>query len=77
MILDELRFAFQRVAMLFFGVDVMLTAVEYADDAQLQRIYTPSENIQRVCTGTHKVKFCEYTNCAPALWIDDGTSELE
>ena len=76
MILEELCFAFQRVAHAFFGVDVLLTAVDDADEAQLQWIYTPSEDIQRVCAGIHKVKFCEYTNCALALWID-GTGELE
>lgn len=76
MILEELRFAFQRVAHAFFGVDVLLTAVDDADKAQLQWIYTPSEDIQRVCTGIHKVKFCEYTNCALPLWID-GTGEFE
>ena len=76
MILEELCFAFQRVAHAFFRVDILLTAVDDADEAQLQWIYTPGKYIQRVCTGIHKVKFCEYTNCAPALWID-GTSELE
>jgi pentose-5-phosphate-3-epimerase len=76
MILEELRFAIQRVAHAFFRVDVLLTAVDDADEAQLQWIYTPSEDIQGVCTGIHKVKFCEYTNCAPALWID-GTGKLE
>ena len=76
MILEELRFAFQRVAHAFFGIDVLLTAVDDTDEAQLQWIYTPSEDIQRVCTGIHKVKFCKYTNGAPALWID-GTGEFE
>ena len=76
MIPEELRFAVQRVAHTFFGVDVLLTAVDDADEAQLQWIYTPSEDIQRVCTGIHKVKFCEHSNCALALWID-GTGELE
>ena len=76
MILKELRFTFQRVAHAFFGIDVLLTAVDNADEAQLQWIYTPCEDIQRVRTGIHKVKFCEYTNCAPALWID-GTGELK
>ena len=76
MILEEFRFAFQRVAHAFFRVDVLLTAVDDADETQLQWIYTPSEDIQRVRTGIHKVQFCEYTNCALALWID-GTGELE
>lgn len=76
MILEEICFAFQRVAHAFFGVDVLLTAVDDADEAQFQWIYTSSEDIQRVCTGIHKVKFCEYTNCALALRID-GPGELE
>lgn len=76
MILEKLRFAIQRVAHAFFGVDVLLTAVDDADEAQLQWIYTPSEDIQRVRTGIHKIKFREYADCALSLWID-RTGELE
>ena len=35
-----------------------------------------AQDIQRVCTGIHKVKFCEYTNGAPALWINGTGASL-
>ena len=76
MIVEKLRFALQRVAHAFFGVDVLLTAIDDTDEAQLQWIYTSSEDIQCICTCIHEVELSEYTNCAPALWID-GTGKLK
>ena len=72
MILEGLRFAFQSVAHAFFGIDVLLNVCRWRPAS----MDIHAQDIQRVCTGTHKVKFCEYTNGAPALWINGTGASL-
>jgi len=71
----EHSLAFERVRHALVGVDVPLRAVDDADEAQLERVHTPREHVERVCARVHQVELREDTDRPLALGVD-GSREL-
>ena len=73
---EELALALERVAQRLLRVDVRLRAVHDADEAQLERVHAPREDVERVRARVHQVELGEHADRAPALGVD-GPRELE
>ena len=73
---EEIGLALQRVAERLLRVDVRLRAVHDADEAQLERVHAPREDVERVRARVHQVELCEHADRASTLRVG-GPRELE
>lgn len=51
-------------------VDVRLAAVHHADEAQLERVHPPGEDVERVRASVHEVQLRQHSDRAAALRVD-------
>ena len=73
---EELGLGLERVRHGLLDVDVRLRAVHDADEAELERVHAPGEDVERVRACVHEVEFGEDADGASALGVD-GAGELE
>ena len=68
-ILEEFFLTIPSVRHALLRVDVLLTAIDYTNETQLERIHSPGENIQGISTSIHEVQFSQNTNRSSALSV--------
>ena len=73
---EELGLGVERVRERLVRVDVCLRAVHDADEAELERVDAPGEDVERVRACVHEVELGEHADRASALGVD-GARELE
>ena len=76
MAFEEFGFALERVGHALVGIDVPLRAVHNADKAELERVDTSREYVERVRARVHQVELRQDADRPPALGVD-GPRELE
>ena len=73
---EELVLGVECLLHVLLRVDILLTAVHHADEAELERVDAAGEDVDGVGAGVHEVKLGEDADGASALRID-GARELE
>lgn len=73
MVLEELRLVLKGGIHRQASVDILLTPVNHADEAQFEWIHPPCEYIQRVGASIHQVQLCEYSDGSSTLWINGAS----
>lgn len=56
--------------------DILLTAIDDADKAELEGVRPASEDIERIRARVHEVEFCQDAQCPQPAWVD-GPGKLE
>ena len=69
---EELRLALERVAHALVAVDVPLRAVHDTDEAQLERVHTPREHVERVRARMHQVQLGEDPDRPPNTSLSES-----
>lgn len=69
-VLEKLCLCVPRVLHALFRIDILLAAIDTADEAKLEGVYATGQDIQRIGARVHKIKFRENTDRAAALRVD-------
>ncbi len=67
---EEVVLRLMRVRERLLRVDVCLRAVDDADEAQLERVHAPGQDVERVGARVHEIKFRKHADRTAALRID-------
>lgn len=69
-VLEKVHFVVESLLQGLVALDVLLRAVDNANEAQLQGVDTPRKNVERICSVIHQVKLGQDANGSAAQGID-------